>query len=649
MFLDPKLEFIKTTYKDMNWHLYIDRSLSMSYHSQPSVGSLISEIDAIIERIEDKNIPLKIFGFGTVLDTNWIFGNKNIQEGSTNLGEVLDHIRLNENNALAGSIIVTDGQINLGQDISTHDLKISSPIHIIGVGNKTPMVDVAINSIDTSPYIIKGEDTDLDVTISSHGKINQRVNLTIYSDNKLVGSKVVTVLGGGSLEKVRFRINPQQSGSVNYRVQVSTLSDEINIQNNKQVVPIQVLKNEYAVAIITGAPNFNTRIMKNILAKHPEYKIDHFILNNSGYTKSLKQFWDTKYDLIIFDNNPVDANEKEWNSYLKIFAKKLISHQSSLAFFPGDDIHESTTKSFLSLMDLNFNDPLMDIGLFYDWNISSQWNTYFPFNPINQSDFNINKFPPLKITFELDSANVATLAYYSISEVNIPLLVLGEKTPIRFMVWASSDLNNIYYKTTNTEISELVQLLIDPVFSWLMRTGNGQDFYFRSDKNSYQQGEQVTITGKPIQDNKILAEGFIHIYSDGSKINSKPIKYDKNTGLYNGQFWASQSGELEYDVEFTQDNQQVTVSKGSIQVQESQLELNHVYLNKNLLKRIADLSDGTFRTWDDRNSIITQINNETKIENAYSRVKLNFNRFMILFLIVILTSEWLLRRKMGLM
>ena len=649
MFLDPKLEFIKTTYKDMNWHLYIDRSLSMSYHSQPSVGSLISEIDAIIERIEDKNIPLKIFGFGTVLDTNWIFGNKNIQEGSTNLGEVLDHIRLNENNALAGSIIVTDGQINLGQDISTHDLKISSPIHIIGVGNKTPMVDVAINSIDTSPYIIKGEDTDLDVTISSHGKINQRVNLTIYSDNKLVGSKVVTVLGGGSLEKVRFRINPQQSGSVNYRVQVSTLSDEINIQNNKQVVPIQVLKNEYAVAIITGAPNFNTRIMKNILAKHPEYKIDHFILNNSGYTKSLKQFWDTKYDLIIFDNNPVDPNEKEWNSYLKIFEKKLISHQSSLAFFQGDDIHESTTKSFLSLMDLNFNDPLMDIGLFYDWNISSQWNTYFPFNPINQSDFNINKFPPLKITFELDSANVATLAYYSISEVNIPLLVLGEKTPIRFMVWASSDLNNIYYKTTNTEISELVQLLIDPVFSWLMRTGNGQDFYFRSDKNSYQQGEQVTITGKPIQDNKILAEGFIHIYSDGSKINSKPIKYDKNTGLYNGQFWASQSGELEYDVEFTQDNQQVTVSKGSIQVQESQLELNHVYLNKNLLKRIADLSDGTFRTWDDRNSIITQINNETKIENAYSRVKLNFNRFMILFLIVILTSEWLLRRKMGLM
>ncbi|MBL50572.1 MAG: hypothetical protein CMG57_01285 [Candidatus Marinimicrobia bacterium] len=649
MFLDPKLEFIKTTYKDMNWHLYVDRSLSMSYHSQPSVGALISEIDAIIERIEDKNIPLKIFGFGTVLDTNWIFGNKKIQEGSTNLGEVLDHIRLNENNALAGSIIVTDGQINLGQDIPTHDLKISSPIHIIGVGNKTPMVDVAINSIDTSPYIIKGEDTDLDVTISSYGKINQRVNLTIYSDNKLVGSKVVNVLGGGSLEKVRFRINPQQSGSVNYKVQVSTLSDEINIQNNKQVVPIQVLKNEYAVAIITGAPNFNTRILKNILAKHPEYKIDHFVLNNSGYRKSLKQFWDRKYDLIIFDNNPVNANEKEWNSYLKIFAKKLISHQSSLAFFPGDDIHESTTKSFLSLMDLNFNDPLMDIGLFYDWNISSQWNTYFPFNPINHSDFDINKFPPLKITFELDSANVATLAYYSISEVNIPLLVLGEKTPIRFMVWASSNLNNIYYKTINTELSELVQLLINPVFSWLMRTGNGQDFYFRSDKNSYQQGEQVTITGKHIQDSKIMAEGFIHIYSDGSKINSKPIKYDKNTGLYNGQFWASQSGELEYDVEFTQDNQQVTVSKGSIQVQESQLELNHVYLNKNLLKRIADLSDGTFRTWDDRNSIITQINNETKIENAYSRVKLNFNRFMILFLIVILTSEWLLRRKMGFM
>ena len=42
------------------------------------------------------------------------------------------------------------------------------------------------------------------------------------------------------------------------------IADEINIQNNKQVFYIQVLKNIYRVAIITGAPNFNTQFLKNI-------------------------------------------------------------------------------------------------------------------------------------------------------------------------------------------------------------------------------------------------------------------------------------------------------------------------------------------------------------------------------------------------
>ena len=214
LILDPKVEQTKSKSMDLKWHLYLDRSLSMSYHTQPSIGSLISGVDQIVDQIRQKKAEVNIIGFGNDLDTSWAVGDKMVTDGSTNMGLVIDHILASENNGIAGSIIITDGQANLGSEIPTQNLGISSPIHIIGVGDETPLVDISIHSIDAPPVIIKGENADIDVTLASHGTVNERLNVTIYSGKKLVGSKVVTVSGDGSLDRVRFRINPTQTGEI---------------------------------------------------------------------------------------------------------------------------------------------------------------------------------------------------------------------------------------------------------------------------------------------------------------------------------------------------------------------------------------------------------------------------------------------------
>ena len=182
-----------------------------------------------------------------------------------------------------------------------------------------------------------------------------------------------------------------------------------------------------------------------------------------------------------------------------------------------------------------------------------------------------------------------------------------------------------------------------------MRTGNDQEFYFRSGKNSYQQGERVTITGKPVRDAEKATEGFIHISSNGNQINSKSILYDLNTGLYTGQFWASQPGKLEYDIELLYGDKSLIVSQGSVQVQESQVELNHVYLNREPLVRLAQLTQGSFRHWDDRLTILNQIDKQSKQEIIHSRIALHNSKWIFLFTLLLLTTEWVLRRRLGMM
>ena len=52
LFLEPKLFFSKSYRYDLNWNLYVDKSLSMSYHTNPSVGSLLSGLDEILIKLK---------------------------------------------------------------------------------------------------------------------------------------------------------------------------------------------------------------------------------------------------------------------------------------------------------------------------------------------------------------------------------------------------------------------------------------------------------------------------------------------------------------------------------------------------------------------------------------------------------------------
>jgi len=646
--LEPKLFFSKSYKYDMNWNLYVDKSLSMSYHTNPAVGSLLSGIDEILNKFKNKKIGLKIFGFGSSLDTNWIDQGRIIQDGSTNISDVINHIKSNRDKKLSGSIIITDGQINLGEKISTINTDELKPIHVIGVGNKNPFVDVSIQSIEAPPVIIKGENAELNVTVLSTGDINQKLNITLSSGKKLLGSKIITAKGKGSKENVRFMISPDHLGEMIYKVHVNALPDEINIDNNKQDVPIQVLKNKYRIAIITGAPNFNTQIIKKVLKKNTKFSYDHFVALPEGYSIPLKNFWDTKYDLIIFDNHPVSTNSREWKSYLRVFAKKILSQKTSLAIIPGYDIDEMVFKSYLNLLEINIEEPVIELQSESKWDFTSKWDDFFPFQT-SGIEKKVFDYPPLFSNLNIDTTNGFVLAKFLVSDMEVPLLFISEKVPLRYMIWSSPDINQLYYKTQNTEHEDFTDQILKPVFSWLTRTSNEKQFYFRPNKNSYQQGEQISIIGKPVQKNITAIDGYIHVYNNGSLINSKKLNYNKDKGVYTGSFWASESGTLNYDIEFISDGKTMIVSTGSVRVQESQIELNNIYLNKFPLKKLAENTKGTFFHWENRLDLIQIINKEVNEEIVQSSVAFNKSKLIIAFILLLLSLEWIIRRDRGML
>ena len=648
LLLEPVLLYEKEELKELSWNGYIDRSLSMSYHTHPSKVSYFNGVLDFVKKMRNNNVGFNLYSFSSNVE-EWVSGDKEINGSSTNISSIYEHINSNVNNNLVGAVLISDGQANLGTSINKNIDKIKIPIHVIGAGDLDPMIDVQIYSIEAPPVIIKGEEAELDVTILSYGKLKERANVTLYDKKKLIGSKVITLFGNGTKEKVKFLIKPVSTGEKSYVVKVNTLEDEINIKNNKQTVRIQVLKNEYKIAIITGAPNFNTRILKNIFEDNSEYSLDHFIYANNSFRPSLNEFWKETYDLILFDNHPIKEMGNKWVTYRKAFAKKLISHKSNFGIIYGDNIDYKNIKQYLELFDLSSEPDELKKNEIYGWNFTNLWKELFPFHAISSKiDNDYLMLPPLKPGLKIKSEEGKILASFNDSNLFHPIILIGEKNNLRYFIWTTSDLSSLYYKTQGTNFSEVVNETINPIFNWLLRTKGDKEIYFKTNKNSYQQGELIEFIGKPIIEKEFTDEGIVKIIFNDKVINSKPLKYNHLTGMYNANVWASQSGTVNYEIKFGKSQNSHIIGRGSFEVQESQVELNQVFLNENPLKKLANDSGGKYERWDNKNKLLSIILPSSRIEAIKYSYPLHKSVFITFFIIGLLIIEWVLRRRLGL-
>ena len=651
LFFDPTLIIKTQRNKDSLWNLYIDKSLSLNYYKQPSNTALTKGLSNFVDELKNKNIDFNIYAFGDDLDTLVNIDNLKIDANSTNIGLVFENLNSHYEANIAGGIIFTDGQVNQGPLLSRFSDYTRVPIHIIGVGDTIPMLDVAIQSVEIPSVSVKGEEVNIDVKISSTGNLEERVNITLFNeDNKLIGSKLIKVFGSESQEDVRFQIRPDKIGKNSYLVKCSALSDEINIDNNRQYFTMHVMKDEYNIALITGAPNYNTRFIKDHLSNSKNNNIDHFKFVKNQFKPSLKEFWKNNYEVIIFDNNPIYHNKNQWNSFLRIFTKKLISHNSSFFIIPGPEIDFGAISKYLEIIDLQASEIQKNNRNGQKWIFNKFWENNFSFND-SKPYLEYGVLPPQYPAFQLEksSLNNNNYADYNFDKEHNSLIIMGEKKSLRYALWNSIDLASIKLNLLNTKNSFLIDNSLNKIFNWLMKKSGNQEFVFRTDKNSYQQGEEVLLTGRSLDFNdEVIHEGTVELFYDDKFLGSKPLYLDFDKNEYRSRFWAPKPGEINYIVKINKGLESYQVSSGVFEIQESHIELNKIYLNKEKLKSISNSSGGLFKLWENRNELLSEVSNIRKTENYITKHRLIYNYWFFSLFFLIVAVEWFLRRKLGL-
>jgi hypothetical protein len=227
---------------------------------------------------------------------------------------------------------------------------------------------------------------------------------------------------------------------------------------------------------------------------------------------------------------------------------------------------------------------------------------------------------------------------------------MGEKQQIRYALWNSIDLASLKYMLSNSDLNYLFENSMRKISNWLMKKSDSREFVFRTDKNSYQHGELISLTGvsSDLSDNIKINDAVVELYHNNQYISSKPLLYDLNDKSYKSKFWAPKPGLIDYKIKVNKGIDSYQVNSGTFKVQESHIELNKIFLNKNKLIILSEKSGGIFKNWEDRDEMVSEIKDVKIMEYYVSFFTFRNNYFYVSLIFILLSLEWFYRKKIGL-
>ena len=622
---NPVIKYSTNKYSELPWALFFDNSSSIKFHKSPSLNSINLGIDNFLDQLYSKNISFISHSFDTEVKS--LKGKLSGSGQTTNIGNIAEYISQNKNK-LAGAVIISDGIPTEGVEPSLAFLNSGLPIHTIGIGNKSSLIDIFINSIESPTVAIKNDRINISAEIQSIGEINDRFSVSLYDDSRLIASKYVELYGLGSKSIVNFQFQPKSLGRQKYKIQVSSVSDEVNISNNKQNFDVLILKEKYTVALFTGSPNKNTSIIKKTLKNNNRIEVDHYIkIFSNKFSTPIKNFWETSYDLILFENYPIEPLSP---NFIRILAKKIISQQSGIMILAGPNQNNKSLEGLSIIAGFQIQNEKTADGDYNYWEFSDN---------VPDSE----NLPPLSRKFSITSIdnNTSDIAIY---ESGWTLLARNINRKIRSVIFTSPDINKLFfYKNELTVFSKIFSESIN----WLLRSGVSSENFFRLNRDYFQQGEMAYLSGTKVGHEDDSLGFYVDVYKENKFILSTNFDMNMEKSIWEARFRTPNPGRYSYNVH-SKHNKEI-VQSTSFNVLDSQIETSQVFLNEKLLKEISASNKGKYFNWNNREFIFGEMPQKGKQEIKANVIIFKDSIQLLLLILIFICTEWVLRKKRGLL
>jgi len=177
---------------------------------------------------------------------------------STRVGYALERARDELSGLpLAGIVMITDGAdtSDASLDESIASLKARQiPVFTLGVGQDRFKRDIQVTRVETPRTVLKGTSLVVDVVVSQTGYAGKTVPLNVEDEGRIIATQPITLPSDGESLTARVRFTTKDAGARLFRFRVPTQDGEEVTQNNARDALLEVVDRREKVLYFEGEP-----------------------------------------------------------------------------------------------------------------------------------------------------------------------------------------------------------------------------------------------------------------------------------------------------------------------------------------------------------------------------------------------------------
>lgn len=411
LLINPKIS--STQYYNEKPHLVLAVDNSSSIKEFEAGEKIKGFVEAVREDGELKeNFEIEIFSFGREVKQA---DSLSFTESQTNLPAVFNELSTLYEGQVAPTIVITDGNQTLGEELSFAAQRYRQPIFPVVVGDTLHFQDVRISRINVNKYAFLNNRFPVEIMVNYSGDTSAETQLEILNGNRVVHSEKLSFSSEENSKVVQINLPAGAVGIHNYKVRVEALEAEKNVVNNTREFAVEVIDERTKVLIVYSVLHPDLGALQNAIETNQQREVE---------LKPIAEVTDAgDYQLVVL---------YQPDARFKALMDRLQAQNENYFLITGPKT------------DWNFLNRQQDL---FNQEITNQTEEYFPlwnknFKAFQTEDLGYSDFPPLEGSFGAfqapETLDVLLFRKVQGENTNIPLmgLITAGGSKIAFLVGA---------------------------------------------------------------------------------------------------------------------------------------------------------------------------------------------------------------------
>ncbi len=560
----------------------------------------------------------------------------------------------------AAVVMLTDGANNVGENPARYATKYGIPIHTVGIGDPGQQKDVLITNYVTNEVVYAGKPVPVEVFVKSSGFESTRATVTLLRDGETLDSEMFNLAGGGLEQKIRLHFTPQDEGLEKYEVRVSQLDGELTGANNVKPFYTKVLKSKLTITVIAGGPGADLKFLKRALAADNNLQVQSFVERHRGKfyqgaapAKAAMQETD---GLVLLDYPRRDSDAAVIEAVRGLLAEGkpvlLLSGKNTdfdklwglrdFLPFAGKPKKTREASVYAKVLPAGTHHPVLRI---YedDFENTDRWKNLPPVFA-NTTAATIRPGALTLTAIDSDREPAARSpqtplisAYNSGKRKSIAVLAYG--------LWRW-DLLMTGAGKSNANYEQFIQNAV----RWLTTQENSKLVRVTSNREIYRSGEEVKFTAQVyFEDYQPVDAAEVAVQLTGENATQELTLSSLGDGQYEGSFQVLDGGDYSFSGTAHLQGRVLGRDGGKFSVEPFSLEFQDTRMDQVLLQRISAESGGTFHTQSDLGTLSAGLAFPDKYVSLTSEWEIWNRPQMLIIFILLLASEWFIRKRKGML